>query len=131
MQRAFPAASCAPDPVLTHAVQAMCRTPAQCKDAHVVATAVTAKASTIVTHNIKDFAPAVIQHYRLSKVRPDGFCVDLLADGQAEVLGGLRGHRNSLKRRPMDPAEYVAYLSTPDLGLTRFCRRLLTHLGSI
>lgn len=49
----------------------MCRTPAQRKDAHVVATAVKAKASTIVTYNIKDFTPAVIQHYGLAKIRPD------------------------------------------------------------
>jgi hypothetical protein len=131
MERAFPAANCAPDPVLTQAVQTMCRTPAQRKDAHVVATAVKAKAFTIVTHNIKDFAPAVIQHYELTKIRPDGFCVDLLANQQAELLAGLREHRSSLKRTQMNPAQYVTYLSTPDLGLPRFSQLLKAHLGSI
>jgi hypothetical protein len=131
MERAFPAANCAADPVLTLAVQAMCRTPAQRKDAHVVATAVWAKASTIVTHNIEDFAPMVMQHYGLAKIRPDAFCVELLANRQAEVLAGLREHRNSLKRPQMDPAQYVTHLSTPDLGLTRFSRRLQAHPGSI
>ncbi len=131
MERAFAAANCAPDPVLTLAVQAMCRTPTQRNDAHVVATAVTAKASTIVTDNIKDFAPVVMQHYGLGKVRPDTFCLELLANRQAEVLAGLREHRNSLKRTQVDPAQYVNYLSTPDLGLTLFSQRLQAHLGSI
>lgn len=131
MERAFSAANCAADPVLTLAVQAMCRTPAQRKDAHVVATAVKAKASTIVTYNIKDFTPAVIQHYGLAKIRPDAFCVDLHANRQAEVLAGLREHRNSLRRTQMDPVQYVTHLSTPDLGLTRFAQRLQAHLGSI
>jgi hypothetical protein len=83
----------------------MCRTPAQRKDAHAVATAVRAKASTIVTHNINDFAPAVIQHYGLTKILPDAFCVDLLADRPRKVLAGLRQHRRSLWRTPMDPAQ--------------------------
>ena len=96
-----------------------------------VATAVKARASTIVTHNIKDFAPAVIQHYGLAKIRPDAFCVDLLANRQAEVPAGLREHRNSLKRTPMDPVQYVTHLSTSALGLTRFAQRLQAHLGAV
>jgi len=39
MDRAFPTASCAAVPALTRAVRGMCSTPAQRKDAHVVATA--------------------------------------------------------------------------------------------
>jgi hypothetical protein len=131
MERAFAAANCAPDPVLIGAVQAMCRTSAQRKDAHVVATAVKARASIIVTHNIKDFAPAVLQHYGLSKIRPDGFCVDLLANRPTEVLTGLREHRSSLRRTSMTPAQYVAYLSLPDLGLIQFSQRLQAHMDVI
>lgn len=131
MERAFPAANCAPDPVLILAVRAMCSAPAQREDAHVVATAIEAGASVIVTHNIKDFAPAVMRHYGLGKTRPDGFCVDLLALHQTEVLAGLRDHRRSLKRTPMDAALYATYLAAPYLGLTQFSQLLQGHLGAI
>ena len=131
MERAFSAANCAPDPGLTAAVQAMCHTPAQRKDAHVVATAVKSEAAVIVTDNIKDFAPAVIQHYGIAKTRPDAFCVELLATWQAAVLAGVREHRRSLRRTPMDATHYVAYLSALDLGLPRFSGLLWGHIASI
>lgn len=131
MERAFPAAARTPDADTTAAVKAMCRTAAQRKDAHVVATAVKSKATTIVTHNIRDFCPTLLQHYDLAKTRPDGFCMNLLATREAEVLEGLRRHRESLLRTKMDPAQYVTHLGLPGLGLPRFSRRLQPHLSSI
>lgn len=131
MERAFPVANCAPSPSLTVAVQAMCRTEAQRKDAHVVATAVAARASIIVTHNINDFAPAVLQHYRIAKMRPDAFSVALLGSRPAQVLAGLREHRCSLKRTPMDPEQYLSWLAGPNLELPRLSRQLQIQLEAI
>jgi len=55
------------------------------KGTHVVATAIVAKLTVIGTHNIKDFTPQVLSRYGLSKIRPDPFCVALLASHQAQA----------------------------------------------
>ena len=44
----------------------------------------------VVTHNIKDFSPQVLSRYGLAKVRPDAFCVGLLASHETRVLAGIR-----------------------------------------
>ncbi len=70
MQRAFPAANCDADPSIVLAVQAVCRLARQRKDAHVVATAIAAEATVIVTDNLRDFAPDVLAAYNLRKAAP-------------------------------------------------------------
>jgi PIN domain len=131
MERAFPAASVSIASPLVSTIQGMCKTPAQRKDAHVVAVAVKGKASLIVTHNIKDFSAQVLSHYHISKVRPDPFCVDLLATRQIQVIEGARTHRASLKRTPMTPVQYVDYLADDKLGMPKFAQALAPHLGII
>ena len=131
MERAFPAANILPRPALVSVVRGMCRTAAQRGDAHVVAAAVTAKATVIVTHNIKDFAPQVLDRYGLSKARPDTFCMGLLASHQAQVLAGVRAHRASLKRIPMTPVQYVGHLADGRLGMPRLAHALALHLHSV
>src|ERR1019366_8166052 len=90
MERGFPAANVPAPPTLVATIQGVSKTAAQRKDAHVVATAVIAKAAVIVTHNIKDFSPEVLSRYGLAKVRPDAFCVGLLASHETRVLAGIR-----------------------------------------
>jgi predicted nucleic acid-binding protein len=131
MDKAFPAANVAAPPALVSAIQAVCGTAAQRKDAHVVATAVAAEATVIVTHNIKDFAPAVLSRYGMTKIRPDPFCVDLLAANQARVLAGIRAHRASLRRTPMGPDQYIAHLDGDRLAMRRLARALMPHGRSI
>jgi PIN domain len=131
MERAFPVANVPATPALIASIQGLSRTAAQRKDSHVVATAVAARATVIITHNIRDFAPQVLSYYGLSKVRPDPFCVDLLASHQDQVLAGLRAHRASLKRTPMSPARYIDHLTDDKLGLTRLAVVLGPHQGSI
>ena len=103
IERAFPATNVATSPTLVAAVQDMCGTAAQRKDAHVVATAAAGGADVIVTHNTKDFASEVLRHYGSSTVRPDPFCMGLLRRDPGPVLAGLRAHRASLKRMSMAP----------------------------
>lgn len=55
-----------------------------------VATAVIAKEAVIVTHNVRDFSPEVLGRYGLAKVRPDAFCLGLLAGHGTQVLAGIR-----------------------------------------
>ena len=131
MERAFPVANIPATPTLVAAVRRLSRTAAQRKDAHVVATAVAARATVIITHNIRDFAPQVLSCYGLSKVRPDPCCVDLLASHQDQVVAGLRAHRASLRRTPMSPARYIDHLADDKLGLPGLAIALGSRLGSI
>jgi predicted nucleic acid-binding protein len=131
MERAFPVANVPATPTLVASVQRLSKTAAQRKDAHVVATTVAAKATVIITHNIKDFAPQVLSHHGLSKVRPDRFCVDLLASRQAQVLAGLRAHRASLRRTPMSSPQYIDHLADDTLGMPKLALALAPHRGSI
>jgi hypothetical protein len=80
MERAFPTANVRCSQALVSTIQGMCKTVAQRKDAHVIGTAVTSKSMLIVTHNTKDFSPAVLNRYGLSRSRPDEFCVDLISN---------------------------------------------------
>ena len=127
MEKAFPAANVPPAPALVAAVARMSRSAAQRKDAHVVATAVMAKATVIVTHNIKDFAPHVLSHYGMVKVRPDPFCVGLLASHETQVLAGIRMHRVSLRKTPMSPDQYIDHLAGERLGMPRLAVALAPY----
>jgi hypothetical protein len=131
MERAFPAANVPAPPGLVSSIQRLSKTAAQRKDAHVAATAAAAKATVIVTHNIKDFAPQVLSRHGLSKIRPDPFCVGLLARHQGRVLTGIRAHRASLKRTPMSPAAYIGHLADDKLGMRKLALALSPHGGSI
>jgi hypothetical protein len=128
MEKAFPAANVAATPTLVVATQAMSKTAAQRKDAHVVAAAVIGKATIIVTHNIKDFGRQVLGHYGLSKVRPAPFCVGLLVTHEMQVLAV---HRASLRRTPMSPTRYIDHLADDKLGMPRLAPALAPHVGSI
>jgi hypothetical protein len=75
-----------------------------------VATAVIARTTVIVTHNIGDFPPEVLGRYGLAKVWTDGFCVGLPADHETQVLGGICTPRANLGRTPMSPAKYIDHL---------------------
>jgi hypothetical protein len=131
MEKAFPVATVPATAALISAIQGLSKTAAQRRDAHVVATAVVAKAAVIMTHNIKDFAPQALSHYGLSKIRPDPFSVNLLASHQAQVLAGIRAHRASLRRTPMSAAQYIGHLADDKLGIPRLAVALAPHEGSI
>ncbi|HQT77144.1 MAG: hypothetical protein B7Z80_05235 [Rhodospirillales bacterium 20-64-7] len=131
MEKAFVAANVQPRPVLISTIQGLCRTAAQRKDAHVVATAVDAKADVIVTTNVKDFDPDILRHYGLTKQRPDAFLVGLLATGQAQVLAGVQAHRASLKRTNPTVGQYLTDLASPKLEVPWFSRSLEAHTASI
>jgi hypothetical protein len=131
MEKAFPVANVPAPPALVSVVQAMSKTVAQRKDAHVIATSVAATASFIDTHNIKDFAAPVLSHYKLAKMRPDPFCLSLLATHPARVLAGIRAHRASLKRAPMSPTEYVKHLADDRVGLPKLAIALAQQQAAI
>lgn len=76
-------------------------------DRHVVAAAVHAEASLIVTFNLKDFPHTQLQRYNVSAQHPDTFIVDLIAYSPAQVLEAAANHRRSLRNPPKSPDEYL------------------------
>ncbi|MFN7151550.1 MAG: PIN domain-containing protein, partial [Microthrixaceae bacterium] len=66
-------------------------------DRHVVAAAIHAGASLIVTFNLQHFPAEALKPYNLAAQHPDDFIVDLLDLQPARVLEAAARHRRSLK----------------------------------
>ncbi len=71
-------------------------------DRHVLAAAVVAKASVIVTFNLSDFPKAALAPFRVRAVHPDAFLLSLLKQEPAAFLEGLRKHRALPPPSPQD-----------------------------
>ncbi|BAO82948.1 hypothetical protein SMCB_0720 [Serpentinimonas maccroryi] len=86
-------------------------------DRHVVAAAIHAGASLIVTFNLKDFPVESLKPYNLAAQHPDDFIVDLLDLQPAGVLEAVASHRRSLRNPPKTADEYLDTLLAQ--GLTQ------------
>lgn len=91
-------------------------------DRHVLAAAIAAKASVIVTFNLADFPQDVLAPSRVRALHPDTFLVSLFGREPAAFLEGLRKHRASLRRPAKTRAEYLQSLRRA--GLPVLVRRL-------
>jgi|SRR5579859_3065280 len=127
MEAAFPAADCTPSPDLIVSVETLCRTAAQRKDAHVVATAIAAEASVIVTENRGDFPDDILTRHGLRASSADDFCAELYRRDSAIMLAGVRAHRASLQRPAYDPDQYIDFLADPKFGLVQTAALLRPH----
>ncbi len=76
-------------------------------DRHVLAAAIEANASLIVTFNLKDFPDTVLGTYGVQAVHPDRFLVGLYDEEQEPFLQGLAQHRASLRNPPKTTQEYI------------------------
>jgi hypothetical protein len=94
-------------------------------DVHVVATAVAAAATTIVTYNIRHFPKRILAPLGLNAQTPDAFCARLFFDAQDDVIEGARLHRASLTRPPYDPDAYLHHLAS--LMFPRTAQSLEAH----
>jgi hypothetical protein len=117
---AFPGAACEPDAARLETVLAACRSAAQRKDAHVVAAALAAEASWIVTDNTADFPRRLLAPLGLRALRPDAFCELLLGIDPARVVAAAAAHRAGLP--PV--ADYLALLAGRRMSLPRTARWL-------
>ncbi|WP_062196719.1 PIN domain-containing protein [Caldimonas taiwanensis] len=87
-------------------------------DRHVVAAAIHAGASLIVTFNLQDFPAEALKPYNLAAQHPDDFIVDLLDLQPARVLEAAARHRRSLKNPPKTAEEYLDTLLAQGLTQT-------------
>ncbi len=98
------------------------RTPAlslpDLNDRHVLAAAIEACATVIVTFNLSDFPRAALAAYGIRSVAPDAFLETLLDRQHARFLQGIRKHRLSLKSPPKTVEEYLTTLLNQSLHKT-------------
>ncbi len=119
MEIAFPVANCPADPAELNRVLSMCTTDDERKDAHVIATAITAQAAIIVTDNFKHFPNRTLKPNGLRKLKPDTFCANLLKFRPDYVVNGAKRHRESMKFPPYDAQSYLRVLASNKVGLPR------------
>lgn len=114
MENAFPGSNFDPDATILRTISLP-----DPNDVHVVATAVAAEATTIVTYNGKDFPDKILASLGLDKEEPDNFCVRLFSNAQIEVIEGARLHRDSLTKPRYDQRAYVDHVEAKlELKLT-------------
>lgn len=98
-------------------------------DKHVLAAAIWAGASCIVTYNLADFPESVLAPYGIKAITPDDFVVRLINFSQQSVLTAARKHRRSLSRPSKSTVEYLATLEQQRLEKTvAFLRQHLMEI---
>ena len=91
-------------------------------DRHVLAAAIRASASVIVTFNLRDFPTQVLQPYDIDAQHPDMFILDLLDFASEAVCKAAERQRSRLRNPPKTPDEYLETLINQ--GLPRTAARM-------
>lgn len=98
-------------------------------DRHVLAAAIAAGASVIVTFNDRDFPEETLAPYGVRAQHPDDFALELLDGAPEALLLAVRTHRAALRNPPKSVDEYLQTLAR--CGLPRTASRLAAHSDSI
>lgn len=125
MDRAFPVANVmasrdAQDEVLAH-----CTTPAERRSAHVLATALSARAAVIVTDASFCLTEVMSKVWHDTAIlSPDAWCLELLDRHEAAVLEGCRAHRAGLNGGECSVDAWLGSLREPRFDLPGTADRL-------
>lgn len=84
-------------------------------DWHVLAAAIAGPADAIVTFNLKDFQPDVLDLRKIVAIHPDDFVLNQLELRPYEVLPAVKKKRARLTRPPRSAAELIAMLERSGL----------------
>ena len=98
-------------------------------DRHVVAAAVAASASIIVTWNVRDFPTAELRKHGLQKQTPDLFLTRLYDRIPDLTIGAVEGARRNLRRSKVSPGEFVQALRRQKL--VRFTTKIESRLSEL
>jgi PIN domain len=96
-------------------------------DRHVLAAAIHAGATFIVTFNLSDFPAPVLAEFNVEAIHPDSFISGLCNEHIDAVAEAARLQRAGLKNPPKSPAEYLATLKESNLPKTAACLRRYAH----
>ena len=98
-------------------------------DRHVLAAAIHAGASHIITCNLRDFPNDVLAPFGIKAVSPDDFLVRLIDENAEVVLAAVKRQRTRLKNPPKTVEEYLATLEKQ--GLFKMVAFLQKHRDDI
>jgi predicted nucleic acid-binding protein len=84
-------------------------------DRHVLAAALKAKATTIITMNLKDFPAATLSRHGVAAVHPDAFVMNLLTSDPSMVERAFAAQQQSLKNPPISVANLMDKLERQGL----------------
>lgn len=87
-------------------------------DHHVVSAAIAARATAIVTFNLRDFPAEVLHPLGITAVHPDAFVAELLRENSAGVLAGFELQRARFRNPPRSRAELLEILEKRGLADT-------------
>jgi len=87
-------------------------------DRHVLAAAIVAQASVIVTFNLSDFPAQKLALYGIEAMHPDKFVLELIDMNPQTICVAAQNHRQSLKNPPKTPEEYLETLLQQGLNET-------------
>lgn len=98
------------------------------KDRHVLAAAVHARATLIVTANLKDFARSELDPHNIKAIHPDDFLLDQLDIHPHRTARCLRQQIANLTNPPVSPEEFLVHLArtAPHFARTVDAHGLLT-----
>jgi predicted nucleic acid-binding protein len=103
--------------------------PGDPNDRHVVAAAITTKASVIVTENVKHFPAAVLSQFEIEALTIDDFIADVIDLSESEAVSALKRMRERFKNPALTPTaliekmERAGWIQTADM-LIRFIDNL-------
>ena len=98
-------------------------------DRHVLAAAIQAQASVIVTFNLSDFPAQALAAHHTRAVHPDDFAVSLYETDADLFVQLVKLHRQALVSPPKEVEEYLATLT--QCGLKKTVARLEPHREEI
>ncbi|UUO08437.1 PIN domain-containing protein [Blastopirellula sp. J2-11] len=91
-------------------------------DRHVLAAAIQARASVIVTYNLKDFPPNALAQHGVEAFHPDDFLIELFETTSVSVVHTVKQQRESLRNPPKTVEELLSIFENQ--GLKQFVARL-------
>lgn len=95
-------------------------------DRHVLAAAIRAGATVIVTFNLKDFPKPILAQFQIEAVHPDDFLLSLLEEIPGLVCSVVKHQREGLRNPPKTAEELLSTLDSQ--GLTQSVTRLRQFL---
>lgn len=98
-------------------------------DRHVVAAAIQAKASHILTWNLRDFPAGVLKKHGLVRQTPDAFLAGLYDDAPELLLGSLANARRNLSKSGLSAQGFIDMLR--DQKLAQLAKQLRGHLDEL
>lgn len=98
-------------------------------DRHVVAAAIEANASHILTWNLRDFPVKAIEKHGLVRATPDTFLADLYDQAPDLVVGSLANSRRNLSKSGVSAQDFLVLLKGQ--RLTRLEKRLRRHKSDL